>query len=165
VRTLEPFQEGGTVGMPERIGRNRCAAPGAATASVLIMARFFIRVVVFIVSATLGLWITSLLIDGFQINASGFVTSVLVFAVLQSVLSPFFAKVAHRYARALLGGVGLISTFVALLVAHFFTNGLQITGLTSWVAATVVVWLVTALATWLLPFLFVQKKVNEKRAA
>jgi hypothetical protein len=123
-----------------------------------------IRIVVFIVSAALGLLITSLLIDGFQINASGFVTSVLVFAVLQSVLSPFLAKVAHRHARALLGGVGLISTFVALLVAHFFTDGLQITGLTAWIAATVVVWLITALATWLLPFLFVKKKVEQKRS-
>ncbi len=128
------------------------------------MIRFLIRVVVFIVSAALGLLITSLLIDGFQINASGFVTSVLVFAVLQSLLSPFLAKVTHRHARALLGGVGLISTFIALLVAHFFTNGLQITGLTAWIAATVVVWLITALATWLLPFLFVKKKVQQKRS-
>jgi len=127
--------------------------------------RFLIRVVVFIVSAALGLVITSLVIDGFTINASGFVTSVLVFAVLQSVLSPFLAKVTHRHARALLGGVGLISTFIALVVAHFFTSGLQINGLTSWIAATVVVWLVTALATWLLPFLFVKKKVEQKRSA
>jgi hypothetical protein len=29
----------------------------------------------------------------------------------------------------------------------------------------VVVWLVTALATWLLPFLFVKKKVEQNRAA
>jgi uncharacterized membrane protein YvlD (DUF360 family) len=126
--------------------------------------RFLIRIVVFIVSAALGLLITSLLVDGFTINASGFVVSVLVFAVLQSVLSPFLAKVAHRHARALLGGVGLISTFIALLVAHFFTDGLQITGFSAWIAATVVVWLVTALATWLLPFLFVKKKVAERRA-
>jgi uncharacterized membrane protein YvlD (DUF360 family) len=125
--------------------------------------RFLIRIVVFIVSAALGLFITSLLIDGFTVNASGFVTSVLVFAVLQSVLSPFLAKVAHRHARALLGGVGLISTFIALVVAHFFTDGLQINGLTAWIAATVVVWLVTALATWLLPFLFVKRKVDERR--
>ncbi len=129
------------------------------------MIRFLIRVVVFIVSATLGLFITSLLVDGFTINASGFVVSVLVFAVLQSVLSPFLAKVAHRHARALLGGVGLLSTFVALLIAHFFTSGLQIVGVTAWIASTVVVWLVTALATWLLPFLFVKKKVEQNRAA
>jgi uncharacterized membrane protein YvlD (DUF360 family) len=127
------------------------------------MARFFVRVVVFLVSAALGLFVASLLIDGFQINASGFVVSVLVFAVLQSVLSPFLAKLAHRHARALLGGIGLVSTFVALLIAHFFTPGLQISGLTSWIAATVVVWLVTALATWLLPFLFVKKAANERR--
>jgi uncharacterized membrane protein YvlD (DUF360 family) len=126
--------------------------------------RFLIRVVVFLVSAALGLLITSLLVPGFQINASGFVITVLVFAVLQSVLSPFMAKVAHRHARALLGGVGLVSTFVALLIAHFFTPGLQISGIGAWVMSTVLVWLVTALATWLLPFLFVTSKAEQRRS-
>jgi uncharacterized membrane protein YvlD (DUF360 family) len=129
------------------------------------MVRLLIRMVVFVVSAALGLLITSLLIDGFDIEASGFITSVLVFGVLQSLLSPLLAKIARRHARALLGGVGLISTFIALVVAHFFTDGLQITGVAAWVAATVVVWLVTALATWLLPFLFATKKVDDKRKA
>ncbi|HET9646675.1 MAG TPA: phage holin family protein [Microlunatus sp.] len=129
------------------------------------MVRFLIRVVVFLVSAALGLLITSLLVPGFQVNAGGFVITVVVFAVLQSVLSPFLAKVAHRHARALLGGVGLLSTFAALLIAHFFTPGLQISGIGAWVMSTVLVWLVTALATWLLPFLFVTGKAEQRRSA
>ena len=39
-----------------------------------------------------------------------------------------------------------------------FTNGLSIRGIGSWVGATIVVWLVTALATLLLPVLIIKQK-------
>lgn len=123
------------------------------------MIRFLISAVTFIASAALGLWVTSLIVDGFELRLSGFVVTVLVFAVLQSILTPFIASMTQRYARALLGGVGLVSTFVALLIAQWLTAGLTITGVSAWIASTVLVWLVTALATLLLPLLFVKKKV------
>jgi O-antigen ligase len=40
------------------------------------------------------------------------------------------------------------------------THGLTIRGLGSWVAATVLVWVVTALATLLLPVLVIRKKAG-----
>jgi len=52
-----------------------------------------------------------------------------------------------------------VSTLVALILASVLTNGLTIRGLGSWIAATVVVWLVSALATMLLPMLVIKKKV------
>ncbi len=42
------------------------------------------------------------------------------------------------------------------------THGLSIRGAGSWVAATVVVWLVTAVATLLLPLLVVKKKIGKE---
>ncbi len=56
-----------------------------------------------------------------------------------------------------------MSTFVALLVASLFSN-LSISGVSTWILGTVVVWLVTAVATLVLPLLFVRKKVQEKKA-
>ena len=69
---------------------------------------------------------------------------------------------ASRYASAFLGGIGLVSTLVALVLASVLTHGLSIRGVGSWIGATVVVWLVTALATVVLPALFVKKKVASK---
>jgi hypothetical protein len=66
---------------------------------------------------------------------------------------------ATRYASAFLGGIGLVSTLAALILASVLTNGLSIRGIGSWVAATVVVWLVTAVATLVLPMLILKKKV------
>ncbi|VTR76977.1 phage holin family protein [Cellulomonas hominis] len=127
---------------------------------------FLIRVLIYLGSAALGLWITSLVLDGFHLSASGFVTAVLVFTVAQAILTPFIAKITRQYASAFLGGIGLVSTFVALLIAQAISGGLEVTGgAATWIAAVVLVWLVTALATWLLPFVFLRKRLEQRRAA
>lgn len=129
------------------------------------MVIFLIRVAIFLGSAALGLWVASLVVDDMQVSASGFVTAVVVFTVVQAILTPFIAMMARKYASAFLGGIGLVSTFVALLVAQEFTDGLQITGgAATWIATVVIVWLVTALATWLLPFVFLRKRLQARGA-
>lgn len=115
------------------------------------MTRFLLRLGVFLGSAALGLLVAAWLVRGVSLSVLGFITAVVIFAVAQAVLAPLFTKLADRYASALLGGIGLITTFAALLVATRFSNGLAIRGVGSWIAATVVVWLITALATVLLP--------------
>ena len=117
------------------------------------------RTAVFLGSAALGLLVASLLIPGVSVSIFGFLAAVVIFAVAQAILSPFFLKMASRYASAFLGGIGLFSTLAALILASLLTNGLVIRGIGSWVAATVVVWLVTALATLVLPLL-VRKTEN-----
>ena len=69
---------------------------------------FFIRSLIFVLSAALGLLVADWLLPGFQIQWNewwGFVICVLIFAALQSVLAPWIAKMARRYAPALLGGM------------------------------------------------------------
>lgn len=124
------------------------------------MIRFLLRTLIFVASAALGLLVADLMLDGVSVTASGFVITVVVFAVLQSVLSPFIAKMVARYAPAFLGGIGLVSSYVALLIASLVGSSLTIDGVSTWVLATIVVWLVTALATFLLPFVLLRKAVD-----
>jgi uncharacterized membrane protein YvlD (DUF360 family) len=126
------------------------------------MIRLLLRLAIFLGSAALGLWIASLLIDDVQLHVRGFVVAIVVFALVQAILTPFVAKVISRYARAFLGGVGLISTFLALLVSTLFDGGLEISGTRTWVLATLVVWAVTAAATTLLPVFVLKKAVQAK---
>ena len=128
------------------------------------MVRLIIRTAVFLVSAALGIIAATLLVDGASVTASGFLIVVILYAVVQSVISPFIAKVAARNASALLGGVGIIATFIALLTATLVGDSLTISGgVGTWIAATVVVWLVTALATLLIPWLLVKAGVERAR--
>ncbi|TFC80572.1 hypothetical protein E3T23_08440 [Cryobacterium cheniae] len=126
------------------------------------MVRLLIRTVIFLGSAALGLGVASLVLDGFTLTWQGFLVTVLVFAAAQTILSPFIVKLTARNAPAFLGGVGLVSTFVALLVASVVANGLVITGWQTWILATLVVWLVTAVATVTLPLLFLRKAVQKR---
>lgn len=87
-----------------------------------------------------------------------------VFAVVQSVLSPFITTMALRFAPAFLGGIGLVSTFVALLIASVVDGGLEVSGARSWVLGTVAVWLVTALGSVLLPLVFLRSKASDPTA-
>ncbi len=132
------------------------------------MITFFIRAAIFVVSAALGLIAADLILPGFHIDWSdwwGFVLAVVIFAVIQSVLAPWVFKMTRRHAPALLGGIGIISTFVAIVIVVLIPQaGLTISDPVAWFLAPVIVWIVTALATWLLPPLFIKKKVAERRA-
>ena len=124
------------------------------------MVRLLLRAAVFLGSSAIGLLVAALLVPGVSVSVVGFITAVVVFTLAQAILSPFIFKMASRYASAFLGGIGLVSTLVALILAAALTHGLSIRGIGSWLAATLVVWLVTALATLLLPLLIVRKKTS-----
>lgn len=132
------------------------------------MITFLFRAVLYLVSAGLGLIVADLLLPGFQIQWDrwwGFVICILIFAVLQSVLSPFISKLADRYAPVLMGGIGIVSTLVALIVVVLLPiGGLRITDAAGWILGAVTVWIVTALGSVLLPMIFIKRRVAERRS-
>jgi uncharacterized membrane protein YvlD (DUF360 family) len=127
------------------------------------MIRFLVRAGIFLGSAAVGLLVASLLVDQMSISATSFLIVVVIFAALQSVLAPFLAKTTARNAPALLGAAGLLSTFLALLITTVVSDGLSISGASSWLVASLIVWLVTMLATLLLPWLLVKAGVQQAR--
>lgn len=119
------------------------------------MKRMLVRAALFLGSGAVALVVAWLVLGpGFRLSLRGFITAVVVFSLVQVAVSPLADKLTRRYASSLIGGVGLISTFVALLVATLLSGGLQINGVSTWIAATVIVWLVTALAGVAVPRLF-----------
>ena len=126
------------------------------------MIRFLIRTAIYLGSAALGILAAVWLQPEVSVSASGFVITVVVFAVAQTVLAPFIMRVAARNAPAFMGGIGLVSTFAALLVASLF-GGLSISGWRTWILATIIVWLVTALATVLLPMVLLRDEITGRK--
>nr|WP_279549916.1 phage holin family protein [Leucobacter weissii] len=101
------------------------------------------------VLSALALLLAGLLLSEWvTLHVSGFLVAVVIFALAQAVLSPFVFNLARQYASALLGGIGLVSTLLALWVATLF-GGIEISGL-GWVLAPLLVWIVTALGGWIL---------------
>ena len=127
------------------------------------MIRFLISALIWLATAAIGLLVASLVLNDMSIDAGSFIAVVVVFAAIQSILTPFFAKMAANNARALLGGVGLVSTFVALLICEVIFDGFTITGVSTWIFATLIVWIVTMLGAWLLPLIFLKRRVDDRR--
>lgn len=122
------------------------------------MIRFLIRLAISVVSSAMGLLVTSWILEGFTIQVSGFVVAVLVFTAVESVITPFVATMARKYASAFLGGVGLLATVLALFIAQLFSGGLHLSGMSTWVLGTLLVWLISALGTFLLPLWWLREK-------
>ncbi len=130
------------------------------------MITLLFRGLMYVVSAGLGLIVADALLAGFQIQWDkwwGFVICILIFAILQSVLAPWVSKLADRYAPVLMGGIGIFSTLIALVVVVLLPiGGLRIVDLTGWLLGSVIVWLITALGSVLLPLIFLKRKVDAK---
>jgi hypothetical protein len=129
------------------------------------MVVFLIRTGIYLASAALGLFVSYLLVDDVHLTVGGFVVALIIFTLAQWILTPLILRGTRRYANAFLGGVGLVSTFVALLLASIFSDGLSITGgVGPWVLATLIVWLVSAIATLVLPLIFLRNRVQDRKA-
>lgn len=122
------------------------------------MIRLLLNVAIALGSSAVAILVATWLLDDMTVKASGFAVAVIVFTLAQAVLSPFITKVAARNAPAFLGGIGLVSTLVALVIANVFTDGLAISGVATWVLASLIVWLVTAVAAFFLPFLVLRNR-------
>ncbi|WP_084076914.1 phage holin family protein [Demequina sp. NBRC 110057] len=127
------------------------------------MVRFMWNLVVTLIAAAVGLWLTYFILgaDDFDMNVSGFLLALVIFVAAQAILSPFILKLSVKYANALTGGVALVSTFVALLLANIFSDGLDIKTLTGWLVGTVLVWLLSAIAGWLVGAFVLKSKLEK----
>lgn len=132
------------------------------------MITLLFRALMYLVSAGLGLIVADLVLEGFQIEWDkwwGFVVCIVIFAILQSVLAPWVGRMADRYAPVLMGGIGIFSTLISLVIVVLLPiGGLRIVDLTGWLLGSVIVWLITALGSVLLPLIFLRKKVDKVRS-
>jgi uncharacterized membrane protein YvlD (DUF360 family) len=129
------------------------------------MIRFLIRLVVWFAAAFIGIVAADLILSGFSVSGwTSYVVVAAIFAVIQALISPLMNQYTERNAKMFMGGVGIFATLVALILTNLISGALSISGLGTWVAAAIIVWLFGAVAAWILPFFLVKKVVNERRS-
>jgi uncharacterized membrane protein YvlD (DUF360 family) len=153
-----------TVGRPDRVHDPRPTpydrariAPNAPTSKESTMKLRLIRIGLVLAGNALGLLIASILIDDLEVSGAAFVIAVVVFTVLTLLLDPVVSRLAEKYADALTGGAALISTALALLLTAWISDGLAIDGAGTWLLATILIWLVTAIVGVVLARLFLPR--------
>jgi uncharacterized membrane protein YvlD (DUF360 family) len=119
------------------------------------------RTIISLLANSVGLIAASLILDGFEINGVSFVVAVIIFSLSTVILSPLILKITIQNANYLIGGIALITTLVGLIITDVFTDGLSISGFTTWILATLIVWVFSIIANLILP-IFLFKKALEK---
>lgn len=128
------------------------------------MIRLLVRLLVVVAANAVGLLVAAALLDGMRLDAAGFILALIIFTVVFALMTPFLASQLRNRRSAALGGVSLIATFVALLFTDLLSDGLSIEGIGTWIAATVIVWVASLLAGFILPFLGLKRFMEERRA-
>ena len=103
------------------------------------------------------------LLDGMDVEAGGFILAVVIFTVAVALLQPFLAVQLRRMGSGALGGVALIATLAGLIITDLISDGFSINGVGTWIAATVIVWIASLLAVFILPYLGLKKYLEERR--
>ncbi len=126
------------------------------------MIRLLIRVAVALLGAAIGFVVAAAVLDGMTLDGAAFLLAIVIFVVLTAVLEPLIEKIGDEHLSIISAASSLITTFLALLITELISDGLTIDGLDTWLFATLIVWVCTALATWILLRMFI-KNVRENR--
>jgi uncharacterized membrane protein YvlD (DUF360 family) len=122
-----------------------------------------VRTLIVLVGSAVGLLVAATVLDGVDLDVTSFILDVVIFTIVFALMQPFLGVQLRRGGSGLLGGVALIATFVALLITDLISDGLTIDGLSTWIAATVIVWLGSVIAVFVLPYLGLKKYLDEKK--
>ena len=105
------------------------------------------RMLASLVGIAVGLTLAAALLTGFSVTAGALIGATLVFWVVHLVVDWFALKVLIRNPSiATAGLVALASTIVSLLVVDVVVSGLTIDGATTYVIATLIIWVTTTIA-------------------
>jgi putative membrane protein len=126
------------------------------------MIRLLALMVLSLLANAVGLLAANWLLDGFSVDATSFVSVVVILSVVTTILSPLIIKITLTSASYLMGGIALVTTLLGLIITSLISDGLQITGLSTWVLASLVIWVFSVAASVILP-LFLFKKTLQAR--
>lgn len=123
------------------------------------MIRLLISAGIKLLANAIGLIVAAVVLDDLTITGAAFVIAVLIFTGVEVLVDPLLTRIALTSVPALRGGVALVTTFVGLVITASVSDGLSISGTTTWIMATIIVWLAALVAALILPIFLVKKAV------
>ena len=124
---------------------------------------FVVRLIVQVVGNAAGLIVAAATLDDVSLTTAALVLDVLIFTGVYLVVLPMLQKQALRRSEAIAGSSALLTTLVALVVTVWLSDGLRISGVSAWIATTVIVWVVSLVIGIALPWLIVRRQLRQRR--
>jgi hypothetical protein len=125
------------------------------------MIRILISAALHLGANAVGLAVAALILEGMTIDIPSFVVAVLIFTVVEVVSRPYFTSLAMKGASYLQGATALAATLAGLIITTLISDGLQMEGLSTWIYATLIVWVAALAAAIVLPLIFVKSRLEE----
>jgi hypothetical protein len=112
-----------------------------------VLARFGIRVGTSLAGVAVGLLLADALLSRLSLNATALLEATLIFWIVHIVVQFMALRVLVRQPSVALAGLlALGSTVVALIIVNVIVSGLSISGASTYVLATLIIWGSTAVA-------------------
>ena len=109
-----------------------------------MLARWGIRLATSLAGIAVGIIVSASLLDRFSIDAGALVAATALFWVVHLIVQFVALRVLIRQPSVALAGLlALGSTVVALIVVNIIVDGMSISGASTYVLATLIIWLAT----------------------
>jgi hypothetical protein len=111
------------------------------------MRRLAIRFIASLIGIAVGLLLSSAVLGKFSIDATGVVEATLLFWIVHLGIQVLALRVLVRQPSVALAGLlALGATIVSLIIVNAIVSGLYIHGIQTYVLATLIIWLATAIS-------------------
>jgi len=110
-----------------------------------VLVRWAIRIGMGLAGAAVGLVVSAAVLSGVSITATALVESTVVFWLVHLAVQFLALRVLIRQPSVALAGLlAIASTVVSLVVVSIVVSGLHVRGATTYLFATLIIWLTTA---------------------
>jgi uncharacterized membrane protein YvlD (DUF360 family) len=128
------------------------------------MVRLLIRTLIALVTSAVAFVVADIVLDGFNVSyPEGLIIPVVIFTLATVLLSPVVEAMVKQYASWASIALGLIVTWLSLLITELLTDSLSISGLSTWVFAILIVWLASIVTALVMGLLF-RSSLQERRS-
>ncbi len=111
-----------------------------------MLVRWTIRLLSSLIGIAAGLIISDATLSNFHISVEGVVVATLVFWVVHIVVSFLALRVLIRQPSiAMAGLLAVASTIISLVIVSFIVSSMKVTGFSTYVLATLIIWATTAI--------------------
>jgi len=124
-----------------------------------VLARWGIRLLSSLIGIAAGLLLASALLSGLSMTVTAVVEATIVFWVVHLIVQFLALRILIRQPSvAMVGLLALASTVVSLFVVNLIVPGLTIRGTTTYLWATLIVWVTTSIGDFI-----GTRKIRERR--
>lgn len=112
-----------------------------------MFARLGIRLVASLAGVAVGILLADVLLTGFSASVGAIIETTIVFWVVNLAVSFLALKVLVRNPSVPVAGLlALASTILSLIIVNILVSGLSLSGTTTYVFATLIIWITSAIS-------------------